>query len=77
MKFSEKKEEKTIFLNVQLNIDSSDITDDNNKIISNVNSNSESKSENLRSKETIAKISSDDLEREKRKIKNYKVKRGS
>ena len=61
-----KKEEKTIFLNVQLDIDSSDITNDNNKIISNVNSNSESKSENLRSKETLAKISSNDLEKRKK-----------
>lgn len=70
-----KKEEKTIFLNVQLNIDSSDIIDDNNKIISNVNSNSESKTENLRSKETIAKISSDDLEREKKeKLKIVKLR---
>ena len=70
-----KKEEKTIFLNVQLNIDSSEITDHNNKIISNVNSNSESKTENLRSKETIAKISSNDLEREKKeKLKIVKLR---
>ena len=70
-----KKEEKTIFLNVQLDIDSSDITNDNNKIISNVNSNSESKSENLRSKETLAKISSNDLEKEeKAKLKIAELK---
>ena len=70
-----KKEEKTIFLNVQLDIDSSDITNDNNKIISNVNSNSESKSENLRSKEALAKISSNYLEREeKAKLKIAELK---
>ena len=70
-----KKEEKTIFLNVQLDIDSSDITNDNNKIISNVNSNSESKSENLRSKETLAKISSNDLAKEeKAKLKIAELK---
>ena len=61
-----KKEEKTIFLNVQLDINILDITNDNNKTISNVNSNSESKSENLRSKETFAKISSNDLEKEEK-----------
>ena len=50
------KRRKTIFLNVQLNIDSSDITDDNNKIISNVNSNSESKTENLDQKKQLLKF---------------------
>lgn len=70
-----KKEDKTIFLNVQLNINSSDITDDNSKIISNVSSNSESKSQNLRSKEKLAKISSNDLEtEEKAKLKIAKLK---